>query len=131
MVMVDADGKRLEIIVLNRGYGPQQWIRVSWRGVLLGAGYYRTVDDALRFVDIESLVEVIPLPRARSLTTSRTSATRSCGNLLGVHLVVSLGYFPERQTRPIPRARRLPPRMVVQRHHSIMRVPVQPAYQSG
>lgn len=64
MVMVDADGKRLEVIVRDLGYGPRQWIRVSWHGVLLGFGYYRTVEEALAYVDAESLVEVIPHPAA-------------------------------------------------------------------
>jgi hypothetical protein len=27
-------------ILLDRGHGPQQWIRVSQRGILLGVGYY-------------------------------------------------------------------------------------------
>jgi hypothetical protein len=72
MLMVDGYGRRLEMIVLNRGHGPQQWIRVSWRGILLGPGmtyggigrgYYRSVTAALRHVDIASLVEVIKLRR--------------------------------------------------------------------
>jgi hypothetical protein len=58
--MVDRYGRRVEVIVLNRGHGPEQWIRVSWRGILLGPGmtyggigqgYYRTVRAALRHVD--------------------------------------------------------------------------------
>lgn len=68
--MVDRYGRIVEVIVLNRGHGPQQWIRVSYRGILLGPGamyagigqgYYRTVAAALRHVDVESLVEVIQL----------------------------------------------------------------------
>lgn len=71
VVEVDRYGRRVEVIVLNRDHGPQQWIRVSWRSILLGpgaayggigAGYYRTVVSALRHVDVESLVEVLPLP---------------------------------------------------------------------
>jgi hypothetical protein len=64
MLMVDGDGKHLKVIVLDRGHGPQTWIRVTWHGFLLGAGYYRTVDEALRHVDVETLVEVIPHPAA-------------------------------------------------------------------
>jgi hypothetical protein len=69
--MIDRYGRCVEVIVLNHGHGPQQWIRVSWRGILLGPGaayggigqgYYRTVVSALRHVDVESRVEVIPLP---------------------------------------------------------------------
>jgi hypothetical protein len=62
MVMVDGDGKRVEVILRDLGHGPYQWIRVSWHGVLLGYGYYRTVEEALAHVDAESLVEVIPHP---------------------------------------------------------------------
>lgn len=61
MLFVDARGRRLEVILLDRGHGPQQWIRVTWKGFFLGAGSYRTVEDALRLVDAESLVEVIQL----------------------------------------------------------------------
>ncbi|GAA2096290.1 hypothetical protein [Actinomadura alba] len=43
MLFVDAQGRRLEVILLDCGHGLQQWIWVSWNGVLLGAGYYRTV----------------------------------------------------------------------------------------
>lgn len=62
--MVDGDGKRLEVILrdLCDGRGPRPWIRVSWRGVLLGLGYYRNHEDALRHVDAASLVEIIVLP---------------------------------------------------------------------
>jgi hypothetical protein len=38
MLMVDGDGKHLEVIVLDRVHGPRTWIRVSWHGFLLGAG---------------------------------------------------------------------------------------------
>jgi hypothetical protein len=62
MVMVDGDGKRVEVILRDLGHGPRQWIRVSWRGILLGSGYYRTVEEALVHVDAESLVEVIQHP---------------------------------------------------------------------
>jgi hypothetical protein len=71
--MVDRYGRRVEVIVLDRGHGPQQWIRVSWCGILLGPGaayagigrgYYRTVAAALRHVDVESLVELVTLPVA-------------------------------------------------------------------
>lgn len=72
--MVDRYGRTVEVITLDRGHGPQQWVRVSWRGILLGPGaryagigrgYYRTVSAALRHVDVESLVEVIPPPSTR------------------------------------------------------------------
>jgi hypothetical protein len=69
MVMVDGDGKRLEVIVLDRGHGPQPYIRVSWHHrILLGRGYYRSCEmhEALALVDVETLVEVIPHPAARS-----------------------------------------------------------------
>lgn len=67
--MVDRYGRRVEVILLDRcdGHGPREWIRVSWRGVLLGpgceydgigGGYYRRVEDALTYVDPESLVEI-------------------------------------------------------------------------
>jgi hypothetical protein len=59
--MVDGQGRQLEVIYLDRGHGPQQWIRVTWHGFLLGAGYYRRVGEALALVDAESLVEVIEL----------------------------------------------------------------------
>jgi hypothetical protein len=54
-------GRRLEVILLDRGHGPQQWIKVTWRGYLLGAGYYQRVEEVLDLVDAESLVEVIDL----------------------------------------------------------------------
>jgi hypothetical protein len=69
--IVDRYGRAVEVITLDRGHGPQQWIRVSWRGILLGPGatfggigqgYYRSVSAALAHVDASSLVEVIPLP---------------------------------------------------------------------
>ena len=34
--MVDRYGRCVEVMVLDRGQGPQQRIRVSWRGILLG-----------------------------------------------------------------------------------------------
>jgi hypothetical protein len=34
---------------------------VSWRGFLLGRGYYRAIADVLALVDAESLVEVIDM----------------------------------------------------------------------
>ena len=71
MVMVDGDGKWVEVIVRDLGYGPRQWIRVSWHGVLLGYGYYRTVEEALAYLDAESLVEVIRHP-----TLDRSQALR-------------------------------------------------------
>jgi hypothetical protein len=48
--MVDRYGRVVEVLTL--GHGPQQWIRVSWRGFQLGPGmmfreigqgYHRTV----------------------------------------------------------------------------------------
>ena len=70
MLWVDAYGRRVEVILLDRadGHGPRKWIRVSWRGVLLGVGYYRTVDAALAHVDVESLVEVVILQRRHQET---------------------------------------------------------------
>ncbi|WP_329254380.1 hypothetical protein OG417_12295 [Actinoallomurus sp. NBC_01490] len=69
-VMVDRYGRRVEVIRLDRGHGPQQWIRVSWRRVLLGPGtpglgqgYYRSAAAALAHVDVESLVELIEFHR--------------------------------------------------------------------
>lgn len=65
MVMVDGAGRRLEVIVLDRGHGPQPYIRVSWHHhILLGRGYYRRgeMDQALALVDVDSLVEVIQHP---------------------------------------------------------------------
>lgn len=62
---IDRHGRRVEVITLDRGHGPREWVRVSWRGVLLGCGYYRSIAAALALVDAESLVEVIelrPLP---------------------------------------------------------------------
>jgi hypothetical protein len=35
--------------------------RTSRHGYLLGDGYYRKPEDALALVDVETLVEVIPL----------------------------------------------------------------------
>jgi hypothetical protein len=70
--MVDRYGRCVELIRLDRGdgRGPQEWIRVSWRRVLLGPGtpgagqgYYRSAAAALAHVDAESLVEVIELRR--------------------------------------------------------------------
>jgi hypothetical protein len=34
---------------------------VSQKGILLGTGYYQSIDGALKLVDVESLVEVIEL----------------------------------------------------------------------
>lgn len=63
--MIDAYGRIIEIIVLDRcdGRGPQPWFRVSKHRILLGRGYYRRheLDQVLALVDVESLVEVIPL----------------------------------------------------------------------
>jgi hypothetical protein len=70
MLMIDRYGRRVEVIRLDRcdGRGPREWIRVSWRGVLLGPGtpglgqgYYRSPDAALAHVDAESLVEIVQL----------------------------------------------------------------------
>jgi hypothetical protein len=62
--MVDRYGHSVEVILrdLCDGRGPRQWIRVSLRGVLLGRGYYRRIEDALAHVDVESLVELVVLP---------------------------------------------------------------------
>ncbi|GAB3977748.1 hypothetical protein GCM10029978_068410 [Actinoallomurus acanthiterrae] len=52
----------MEVIVLDRGScGPQQWIRVSQRGILVGPGYFRDPDEALAYMDIDSLVEIVEL----------------------------------------------------------------------
>jgi hypothetical protein len=74
--MIDRYGQTVEVIALNRGdgHGARPWIRVSWRGVLLGPGttpgpgqgYYRTVAAALARVDVESLVEISALPLRRA-----------------------------------------------------------------
>jgi hypothetical protein len=70
--MVDRYGRCVELIRLDRGdgRGAQEWIRVSWRRVLLGPGtpgagqgYYRSAAAALAHVDAESLVEVVELRR--------------------------------------------------------------------
>lgn len=70
--MIDRYGRRVEVIRLDRcdGRGPREWIRVSWRGILLGPGtsglgqgYYRSPDAALAHVDAESLVEIVELHR--------------------------------------------------------------------
>jgi hypothetical protein len=61
MRMVDGQDRQVEVILPDRGHGPQHWIRVSQHGFLLGAGYYRSPDDALALLDVETLVEVIPL----------------------------------------------------------------------
>lgn len=65
--MIDQDGRVVEVIVLDRcdGRGPQPWFRVSKRRILLGRGYYRRheLGQVLALVDVESLVEVIPLQR--------------------------------------------------------------------
>src|SRR3569623_1575521 len=79
MVMVDQDGKRLEVIVLDRGHGPQQYIRVSWhRRFLLGRGYYRRHEmaDALALLDVGSRVEGSPF-RPRRLAAQSFAAPRS------------------------------------------------------
>lgn len=62
-MFVDGLGRRLEVILLDRcdGAGAQQWIRASLRGVLLGHGYYRRMADALALVDVDTLVEVLPM----------------------------------------------------------------------
>jgi hypothetical protein len=60
--MVDGRGRQLEVILLDRGGGSCEWIRVTSRhGYLIGAGYYRRPEDALALVDVETLAEVIPL----------------------------------------------------------------------
>jgi hypothetical protein len=85
--MVDRYGRRVEVILLDRcdGRGSRPWIRVSWRGVLLGPGcqyagigrgYYRRVEDALALVDVESLVEVIDFPRLHPARAARGSRPR-------------------------------------------------------
>jgi hypothetical protein len=73
VVMVDRCGRRLEVIVLDRGHGAQQWIRVSVRGVLLGRGYYRDPHEALLLVDVDSLVELVELDRHRSARPHTTT----------------------------------------------------------
>lgn len=64
MRFIDGRGRQLEVIQLDRGGGPRAWIKASQHGILLGAGYYRRLEDALALVDVETLVEVIPLHRA-------------------------------------------------------------------
>lgn len=69
MPWVDATGRRVELIILDRcdGRGAQQWIRVSWHGVLYGdgtpggpgQGYFRAVGEALRHLNGNSA----PSPR--------------------------------------------------------------------
>lgn len=63
-MFIDALGRRAEVIQLDRcdGHGPQPTIRVSWRGILLGAGYYRDPADALALMDAATTVEVVTLP---------------------------------------------------------------------
>ena len=72
--MTDGKGIELEVIVLDRGRGPVECIRLTWRRYLVGPGtpplppgYYRTAAAALAVlaavagVDVASLVEVIEL----------------------------------------------------------------------
>jgi hypothetical protein len=61
MRFIDGRDRQLEVIQLDRGHGSRAWIKVSQHGILLGASYYRTPEEALALVDIETLVEVIPL----------------------------------------------------------------------
>lgn len=63
MKFVDGVGRVLEVITLDRldGRGPRRCIRASWRGILLGAGYFELLEDALAHVDVASLVEVLEL----------------------------------------------------------------------
>jgi hypothetical protein len=64
---IDGRGRCVTVILLDRGHGPQPYLRVTWHHqILLGAGYYRHVEDALALVDIESLVEIVPLPPNRA-----------------------------------------------------------------
>lgn len=84
--MVDRHGRRVEAILLDRcdGHGTHPWLRVSWRGVLLGpgcdprmgSGYYRRVEDALALVDAESLVEIIDFPRPSGPDAKSPSAAQ-------------------------------------------------------
>jgi hypothetical protein len=84
--MVDRHGRHVEVILLDRcdGHGAHPWLRVSWRGVLLGpgcdrgmgSGYYRRVEDALALVDAESLVEIIEFPRLPGPDAKSPSAAR-------------------------------------------------------
>ena len=64
-MFTDGAGRRLEVILLDRldGCGPRSLIRASWHGVLLGRGYFECLDDALRLVDVGTLVEVITITR--------------------------------------------------------------------
>jgi hypothetical protein len=59
------------------GRGPREWFRVSWRGVLLGRGYYRRLPDVLALVDVESLVEVIDMtPQWLTIPAAVRAASR-------------------------------------------------------
>lgn len=62
-MFIDGEGRTLEVITINRGHGPQPVVRAAWHGYLLGDGYYGRLEDALALVDVDTLVEVITLPR--------------------------------------------------------------------
>lgn len=66
-MFIDGRGRRAEVIILDRdGRGPRPYVRLSWRNrILIGAGYYRHVDEALALMDAETLVEVVTHPACR------------------------------------------------------------------
>lgn len=70
-VFIDGDGRRLEVIQLDRGHGPRPVIRVSWPNrILIGNGYYQRIEDALKLVDATTLVEVVTHPGTLGPTCS-------------------------------------------------------------
>jgi len=56
--MVGPDGLRVEVITLDRGYGPRPWFKVTMCGLLVSPGYFRTVAELARVVDLATLEEL-------------------------------------------------------------------------
>jgi hypothetical protein len=57
VVLVGPDGLHVEVIALDRGYGPRPWLKVTRGGLLVSRGYYRTVAELARVVDLATLKE--------------------------------------------------------------------------
>lgn len=59
LVMVGPDGLRVEVLALDRGCGPKPWLKVTKQGVLVSRGYFRTVAELARVVDLATLEESV------------------------------------------------------------------------
>jgi len=55
LAMIGPDGLRVEVIALDRGGGPKPWLKVTRGGALVSRGYYRTVAELARVIDLAVL----------------------------------------------------------------------------